>query len=441
MNQTTSSKKKEKKKLDRVNDDLRKSRKVATMSASKPVQKIVRTGAKARAPPKTSHLARWAEALGNPFDAAGAICPVNFNPAPSLMNTTIRMTHSYLSNAVSSGNCSQITVFPGHGRPVPQLQNPSSGGVGQWIGSSMDAVAYHASEYTGLAIGGQPCHIGPCNTASSGGVQFTGTCVLYNTVAAGAVTNGVANGSALGSWDSPCPFAGPFVGHLRWQLVSCGFRIYNTTPQLNRGGNIVTVQLVNANGFANPDGSPATNQSTLENNPSFKIHGDGGDGVEISWIPRLQDLSYWHSLVSSGASAANLSATDFSGAGMGIFLNNPTANTQTYVIQSVFNFMLAGQSIQTVSSPSVVEPVLRAPIEQTVVHLANTTSSAKVAPIVAQAASQSTVSNGQSMFERLQTKAYEMAMHGAHAVGEGIVSGLQGGRHPWGVLVPRGHGI
>lgn len=433
MNQTQSSNTKEKKKLDKVNADLKKSRKIATLSAAPAVKKVVRTAAKRKSPPKGSHLSRWADALAAPFDSQGAICPVNFNPAPSLMNTTIRMTHTGLNITVPATFTTQMTLFPGHGKPPNQLQSNTGN-----IVATMDGVAYHSGEYTNLVNGTPNCHVGPCSTSSSGGVPFKGFCVLYNRLAAGLCTNGAAGQAFIGDWDTPAPFGSAFVGHLRWQLVSCGVRIYNTTPQLNRGGNVVTVQLVNGNGFSAQDSTPATNQSQLETNPSFKVHGDCGDGMEISWIPRLQDLAYWHSVVRGIPSDPNTNVSDYAGAGMGIFLNNPTAVDQTYVIQTVFNFMLAGQSLQSISTPSVVEPILRAPVEQTVVHLANTSSTAKTAPFVAQAAS-SSPSEGRSMFEKLSTKAYEMAMHGAHAVGEGIAAHMLRPRG-MGPLAPYGHG-
>jgi hypothetical protein len=223
---------------------------------------------------------------------------------------------------------------------------------------------------------------------------------------------------------------------LRWQLVSCGVRIFNTTPQLSRGGNITTVQLINSGGFRQVDGSPATSQNSLETNPSFKIFGDCGEGMEISWIPRLQDLAYWHSLVHTGSAGGNTYAADYAAAGMGIFLNNGSPSTQSYVIQMVFNYMIAGQSVQSISQPSVVEPLLRAPIEQSVTHMQNTSSSASVAPIVTRATSTST-SEGQSMFEKLSGKAYEAAMHGAHMVGEGIVAGVHNHLRARGPLAPR----
>lgn len=440
MNQTTSTKSKETKTLRRVNKALKQSRKVAMVNVPPEAKKVVKTAERSRRPVKASHLSRWAEALAKPFDCIGAICPVNFNPAPSLMNTTLRLTHTSLNTTVGANTTLQLTIFPGHGKPVNSLQFANISGSNQQIGSQMDAVAYHSCQYNGLLTDAGNWHVGAVNTGSGAGVTFTAFNVVYNSIALGASTNGAANSGVVGLYDSVAPYSSSIASHLRWQLVSCGVRIFNTTPQLNRGGNVTTVQLVNAGGFRRQDGVPASTQAELEINPSFKIHGDCGEGMEISWIPRLQDLAYWHSIVSTDANTSNITATDYSGAAMGIFLNNNTGVTQSYVIQMVFNFMIAGTTVQAISNPSVVEPILRAPIEQTVTHLANTSSTASTAPHVAAAAT-SSPSEGQSMFEKLSGKAYQMAMHGAHAVGEGIASRVMGRAGPpdWGVLVPRRH--
>lgn len=454
MNSTTQTKNKEKSILKKVNKELKSARRVAVVAAgaSEDSTAAVSRAEKAvrrRAVLKSTHLSRWAQALSEPFKNEGAICPVNFNPAPSLMTTTARLTHTNLGLTVAAGTTKQLLFFPGHGAPVRPTQysmQPAtlvSGGIG--IFSQMDAVAYHyCGDYDALLGSGNA--IGPVRIRAGTGVGVLQNCVLG--CAADLPLNTASNSvvSVPMNFDSQLPYMAERAsrfggGHMRWQLVSCGVRIFNTTPQLNRGGNITTVQLVNGSGLVDTQGAGVATQAQLDSNPTFKTHGDGSGGVEISWIPRLQDLAYWHSLTENEVSGGNdnCRAADWSSAAFAIFLNNSASQGQTYTIQCVFNVMLSGSNVQAISTPAVVEPSIKAPVEQTVVHLQNTSSTARVAPIVAEAASRG--DDGTSMFQRLGNKVYSAALDLAHSVADGAAQGIM--RHSYGhqryggPLVPR----
>lgn len=461
MNSTTQTVKKEKNILKKVNKELKNARRVAVVSAGASpaataavsrVEKAVRR----RSQLKATHLSRWAMALSRPFENEGAICPVNFNPVPSLMSTTARLTHTNLSISVPASTTRQMLFFPGHGAPVKLMQyaglpgNNTYVGPGLGIVSSMDSVSYHyCGDYDGLLGSGNT--IAPVRTIAGpgGAVTQNPTLGCYSEFAAGACSaNAVSTPMAF---DNQLPYTAGLPGsatgaHLRWQLVSCGVRVFNTTPQLNRGGNIVSVQFLNQSGLVNTAGGFAATQAELDSNPTFRIHGDGSDGVEVSWIPRVQDLAYWHSLTETNAAASalgntNLRASDWSGAGFAVFLNNTTGNAQSYSLQCVFNVMLSGTNVQSISTPAVVEPSIRAPVEQTVVHLQNTSSTAGVAPIVAEAASRG--DDGSSMFQRLGNRVYSAALDMAHSVADGAAQGVMrasyGHRQYGGPLAPRIH--
>lgn len=440
---TSSTPKKEQKKLRNINKDLNKARKVALVQAPKAVRKVVKASSKAKEPVRATHLSRWAKALADPFNSPQAICPVNFNVCPSTMNTTARLTHIDLNVTVPANQTRQITIFP-HGELLKSLQDTVSG-VSVRIASGMDPVAFHSGIVSDFVTGTNYTAISPFNTISPGGTQtFSGVLCLDNLVGLGACTNGAANAATVRGFDAPLPYAaGSFASHLRAQTVSIGARLYNTTPQLSRGGNVTTVQLANQGGLIKSTGQFAAVQRDLEINPSFRTHGDCGDGMEISWIPRLQDLAYWHNIVSDSNSQtiANIMATGYGGAGMVLFLNNTTASTQSFSLELVWNLMFAGTSVQSISSESVVEPMLRSPIEQTVTHMVNNSSTAKVAPIVARAASTST-SESRTMSEKLAGFDYSNVANVAHTVGKVVghmVAGYQSYGHArnGGVLVPR----
>lgn len=442
MNSTTQTVKKEKKILKKVNSELKNARRVAVVGASPAVTGAVSRAEKAvrrRGALKTTHLAAWAQALSDPFESEGAICPVNFNVAPSLMKTTARLTHTALSLQVPASVSRQMLFFPGHGAAPRSLQLTG----GNAIISQIDPTSFHyCGDYSNLL--GTDRNIAPINTVNSGSSPATAIGCL---AAAVELTYGQCSNLTP---HSPMPFDNvlPYVGsapalsgsHLRWQLVSCGVRIFNTTPQLYRGGNIVSVQFVNGSGLITTTGANATQQSQLDSNPTFRIHGDGSDGVQISWIPRLEDLAYWHHLTDTVPNE-NTRPPNWAAAAMAIFLNNPTSTPQTYTVQCVWNVMLAGTGIQSISTPAVVEPSIKGSIEQTVVHLQNTASTAATAPLVAEASLRG--DDGTSMFERLGNRAYQAAMDAAHSVTAGAVHGLMSssyghGRYG-GPLAPRIH--
>lgn len=442
------------KKVDEViNQGLQKSQKTTNVTsnaaprgAGKKSKKATKPFVKAyRRKMKLTHLSSWAKSLARPFDVEAPICPVSFNPAPSLSVLPARLTTTLLNFSVAAGSTIQHTMFPGHGTPVSNVQDTLPGTVG----SDMDAVAYHArGNYTPIASGGiadRVC-VGPVGYVI-GGHTYAPFCVTASLLAHGGATNGTASTSYPLLWDVPLPYSSDIssgASHLRWQLVSCGVRLFNTTPVLARGGNVVTVQMINSAGVVRANGANATGQSELEYNPSFQVHGDCSDGIELSWIPRTQDLAYWHNLNSNVATeGASFNAANFAGCGFCLFFNNQTGTAQTYSAQYVFNFMLSGNLIQSVSRESVSEPSLKSPIEQTVVHLQNTSATAREAPVFAAASSLG--DTGQTMSEKVaeigsrlykagQETVFSLAAGATHAI-------LQNSHRPTtyggGILVPR----
>lgn len=420
----------EKKKIMKtVNKGLKESRKVALATAAPAVRKAVKKidkSVRQRASPKMTHLRRWAQALSRPFENPGCICPVSYNPAPSITTTTARMTVTNLSVNVNPNQTLQYVIFPGHGAPLANVQSVL--GSASAVGMNMDSVSYHArGDYTpvagsGLSPGTKTC-VGPVGYTMAA-QEYKPFCMTTSVLGNGGATN--VGPSYPSFFDVPLPYtsvAGD-QAHLRWQLVSCGFRIFNVTPSITRGGNVTTVQFVNQAGVAQAGGGGATTQAQLEFNPSFRVHGDAGDGVELSWIPRTQDLAYWHNSNSIAGDGTNFSADSLAGAGFAMFLNNPTGSSQQYVVQVVFNFMLSGNLVQAVSSEAVVESSLKSPIEQTIVHLQNNTSTAAPAPAYAEASRMG--DTGQTMNEKisgLKDSVYRFAQDTFHSVSRGVTEG------------------
>lgn len=304
-----------------------------------------------RGPSLVPRLERWLKLLARPFATPICKCPINYNPVPSFMTSLARTTVTNANLVVTAGQCSQYAIFGGHG-----LSSETA---------SMDGVAYHARQQT----------IGAATNYSIGPMGLTG----LTTPAIGVHSYGLAVGAARANGntvqDLPLTYdvALPYLatasesGHSRWKLIAMGARFENMTAMNYRAGNIVTVQPSNKGSF----GVDPTNQATQASNPSFTISEDANSGTfEVSWIPRPEDLGFWHTL--SGTEEGATGALNH--AGLFIWINNPSSGDQQYEVQFVFHWELAGSYLNAVSSPSIHQPADKNVVEP-VIDLARFTSS------------------------------------------------------------------
>lgn len=275
----------------------------------------------------------WLKLLARPFANPIVKCPINYNPVPSFMTSLARTTITDPNVTVDAGQCLQYAIFGGHG-----LSSETA---------SMDGVAYHARQQT----------IGAATNYSIGPMGLTGLTVP----AIGVRSFGMAVGGARAlsntiqdlamTYDVALPYlaTGSESGHSRWKLVAMGARFENMTAMNFRGGNIVTVQPSNKGTF----GVDPTTQAAMASNPSFTISEEANSGtLERSWIPRPEDLGFWHTMLGTEESA--IAALNH--AGLFIWINNPTSSAQQYEVQFVFHWELSGSYLNAVSSPSIHQP-------------------------------------------------------------------------------------
>lgn len=274
-------------------------------------------------------LERWLRLLAEPFENASCKVPINYNPVPSFMTSVARTSALTYSWSVAGNTTTQIAIVPGHG--IASEVEP------------MDGVAYHARKQI---VNTTTYTVGPMGDGVHGSM-----CGVHRT----GLTTGTSNMYCNTVNDTPITYSNqlPYTasegesGHSRWKLAACGIRIQNVTPELTRGGNVSSVQPSSVTPIA------VTNQDYFTSNPSFQISEKANTGVlEISWIPRPEDLAYWHSIRTSTETA--YSGVNY--AGLFVWLNNPTSGAQSYAVDFVFHWELGGTSLQTVSSPSVHQP-------------------------------------------------------------------------------------
>lgn len=313
--------------------------------------------------------------LSRPFDVSNVFCPVSYNPAPSFIQTRSRTTRTELSMTVGLNTTTQLVLFPGH---IPMIGSLAGAGiVATGIPANMDPSSFHQFNILANAT---YYSVGPISTVIAGGTRApvigtkTTSCgpglSFYNTGA-------VATCTGL-TYDVALPYTGSeAVGHSRWQLVSMGIRVQNITNSLYRGGTIVTVQ-------PNVECTWADNdpQANFEKYPTFHDWGRA-KGFELSWIPRTQDLAFWHTVDTPTASSHR---PDNKGPGMIIWFNAPADYPQTYSYEIVANWQLAGSYLDSVGGPAPHFPGLKGPVEQSVSAMLNSSPSASMAKEIGTAA-------------------------------------------------------
>lgn len=295
----------------------------------------------------SSEFAYWLKSLEYPSRYPEPICPVGFNPVPSLFKTTARTYKTMLSFSVAAGTQTNIFLYPGHG--TNRFLFSGTPGGGDVVPSPMDGVSYHGNFQS---INSVLYSVGPFQVYS--GVTPIGGCMQAN-AAVGSIASGstdLASYSPLG-YDKPLPYStasnndtAAHGGHARWQQTSARIKVVNTTPVQSRGGSVITVMPMNGGQIADSAGAVAQ----MASNPSFFDHGPSmkADGEGVSWLPRPQDIAFWHALTGNNVKPNNTLA----GVGLCCFISAPAVSAQTYDIQIDWNWMLSGDFLQGISTPN-----------------------------------------------------------------------------------------
>lgn len=324
------------------------------------------------------HLAEYFGSLSDPWRVTGVRCPVNYNPVPSFVTQYARTTSVVAQHPVAANQSQTLILWPGHSNMfAADVQGAALSNVPM---ADLDEVAYH-SNY--IQMGGSTYVVGPMSSIDAAGasrVPIIG--VLVNQLGVSGQVGGplTAASSPLG-YGQALPYIADVrvSGHSRWKLVSMGLVIKNTTPELNRGGALITFQPINNNTSTDVAGAIGN----YMNLPSWKDH--GSEGVKLTWIPRMRDLAFWH-----GTSALNLVGaapmTTLPGvAGMVVNFQTPTT-AQTYDIEVVCNWELAGNLFLPVGTPALHMPEAKSIVERVHTQLINSQAGAQKALSFAQSA-------------------------------------------------------
>jgi hypothetical protein len=289
-------------------------------------------------------VAKFMANLSNPFGTMdGYKSPVNFNPVPTLSTTTATV-RSLNQISIPANSAVQFSLWPGHG--------PRSSGSS----SAMDGESYHAKL---IEISPSLTHmsVAPMPDGVAGNINGIG---VYAPLGIGAVIdtfNITGIEPVVPAVTLPYVAATSDGQHTRWKLVGMGVKIINTSPEVERGGEIITVQPdIEFSGTATEDYSRFG---------SYAVH-EPEKEVTIVWTPRIEDLSFWHTITESPVATGH--AHSF---GINIWMNAPALVAQSYVVEVVQHYELAGSSLRAISTPTLPDPAARNIIEPAISIVSN----------------------------------------------------------------------
>lgn len=301
--------------------------------------------------PLAPRLERYFRSLANPWEEP-VKCPVNFNPVPSYLTSLARVTHTSTISVLNTTSC-QLDLFPGHNA----------------AGDEMDGVSYHTHPQ---AVGTISTFIvGPVGDGARTPIVGVRTDNLILTAAAD-LSNTAASFTLAPNAQLPYNAANNNGGHTRWKLVSMGIDIENVTQLDQRGGLVAYVQP--SSEFS------STARSAYEVFETYKESTKANTGIlRITWIPRPQDIAFWHS-------DAALNFSSLMGAGIKIWLLNTTVVPQTYRIYIVQNFEMAGSNLESLATKSIIQPADANVVSTTLGVMRTSDSTAASAPRIGQVA-------------------------------------------------------
>lgn len=269
--------------------------------------------------------------LSDPFNHSGAKNPAPNNVVPTVRSFTATTTANFEMGVGT--NTSQMVFYPGH--TFPEATDP------------LDSMAAHSrGQQVGPVTGTEKWVIGPL----PGTTDPRATCILgkeavtLNTV---ATDTSVAGFTAI-PWDNAIGMTAleGASGHTRWTCTGFGVRIWNETPEAERAGSVTYAQP----NFSFAPASGGT-QKEYAKFPTYEVttRANTDDGLEIVWIPKPQDLAFWHSHTTSYSNG-------ISDAALVVFLNNRSTNAQNYRVEAVYHWQIAGESVNQLSSEDVLIP-------------------------------------------------------------------------------------
>jgi hypothetical protein len=297
-------------------------------------------------------IAAYFDSLEHPERALMIKVPLQINNVYS-SNTITARTMCVKSVSVTGGGSVELGFWPGH---TAYADSASEEGpldlqsAHSCVQQLTDAVATSAQNYT----------VGPMGNGVHNPIlgYYTLGAGMTQATAVGATdfaTTNAAGFTCRPFLPTPLPYTAALsdAGHTRWRLVSLSVNMVNKTPEINRGGLVSSVQT--SNHFA-PTAAALGNRSDFQNFDSYMVH-DNDKHVRITWVPRPEDLSFWHDLAITTPTSAVV--------GIRVWLDAPAGFDQTWEVSIHANWEIAGSVYRAIATPAIQHPKSEELVPQT----------------------------------------------------------------------------
>lgn len=309
--------------------------------------------------PMTGHLWEpFLHGMERPFETVPQKCPVSYDIAPTFRTHVARTTVTIANHTVAAGITQ--TLILGGVRPggYPYLD------TNQTVTDSATVVGF-AEISTGAQYAMGPAPV----VGDVGGTPFTANpcCVFISSPVAATGQFDIRTFNSK-RWDVDLPYQGANgdSNSLRWRVTAVGIKIKNTTPMLNRGGDVWSViptygvsWMLEATGT----GSTAVPIGELAYEPSLKMHGYELPHLAVPIQPR--HLSY----VAGDYRLVTVSGSQACGAPLAmIAFANSTSVSQSYDIQIEYHWEVGGDTVFQLGSHAMHIPSAKGVIEPAIAH-------------------------------------------------------------------------
>jgi len=320
-------------------------------------------------------------AMARPFDHNPVRCPMSYNDSPTFRTHVARTNVTISDFELLPGYSQTIFMLPGWASP-----NPINNAAGN-VNATVVEPTYMLNPHV-LDAFGTRWSTGPCNQTDANGATYMGACVFASAGAATTSSEFDATTYFGYPWDVSMPYTG-IVGRgdsLRWRCTGISFRIVNITPEINRGGEVWTVQPTYS--FADAvEVTPTFPVGAISYEPSLKAWGVCGETpMEVSAILKPKDLAYQQVLPNPGGSNPVLSSGPIQRGGnpaiMVCLTNTSSTAAQFYDIQIEYHWEVGGDAVFQIGNIATHLPAAKQAFEPTVSHLTNTSPTATPAPAV-----------------------------------------------------------
>ncbi len=281
-------------------------------------------------------MANWLKSLKNPFGDIDK-CPLNFNTIPTLHSFLYRSPGT-MQMSVSANTCRQLVFFGRSNVDTTEFAEQAGFQYMMTIGS------------TNYVVGPCPVVNGATTYAAINGCYSPGLVADPGAVGSANVDLSYGANGPLSPANPNGPttldFAFLTASRFRCRPVSIGVRLEQTTPLSSRGGTAISVCPTQGDLWGLFASNAAAKIAGFDIFPSYKDWGTLTKPIDISPAMLPTDLAY--------TTVKNSQSPWLDRAAVIVWLVNNTSSTQTYNVEYITNWEIAGTAVQQFGNRAVI---------------------------------------------------------------------------------------